>query len=165
VDAIHSQKARTQDWSKDDYYEFIRILLREFEKGPARNIAVCLTKSDQDSMHGRSWDIFERRYDKRIRSLLEMYRIDPAQPENNIRKHNIEVFITSSAGYLYNLTTLKYEKNFINGVLLNPDDWNPYNATSPFFWIFEQIEKGRGQKGIFTSSPQDPTPYPIIVNT
>jgi len=139
------------NWSRLDYQNFIRRFFAALDRVPGRNLAVCLTKSDQLNDRGEPWAILQRRYGSIMRREFEV----------RSQRHNIAVFVTSAAGFLKQ--DGKLMPNFQNGALRDPNRWNPVNAAAPFFWIFEQIERARLPKKpvFFGSDPRELyMPYP-----
>ncbi len=139
------------NWTRREYQHFIRSLFVALDRTPGRNLAVCMTKSDQLNDRGDPWPILQRRYGSILRRELEV----------RSQRHNIQVFITSAAGYIKQ--DGKLMPNFQNGALRDPNRWNPVNTAAPFFWIFEQIERARLPKKprMFGSDPQEMyMPYP-----
>lgn len=150
VDAQFSG-SRWISWSRTEYLKFMQLFLSSLRKSPRCNLAVCMTKSDQLSYRGDPMDVLQRRYGDALRRLLEVHR----------QNHNIEVFISSAAGYLKQ--DGRSMANFQNGGIRDPKRWNPVNTAAPFFWVFEQIERDRLQKGfaLFRSGNQKSyIPYP-----
>jgi hypothetical protein len=123
------------NWSMDTYYQFILMLLNHIGNGQRRNIAVCMTKVDQLGYLDTPWDMLQLRHGPILVDLLRQRK----------QFHNIEVFATSSAGYIQKDGS--WVPNFDNGGLLKPDLWKPVNTAQPFYWIFEQIELERVRKG------------------
>ena len=115
-----------------------------------RNLAVCLTKSDQLNDRGDPWPILQRRYGSLVRREFEV----------RSQRHNIQIFVTSAAGFIKQ--DGRVMPNSQNGALRDPARWNPVNTAAPFFWLFEQIERARlPKKSMFGSDPQDIyMPYP-----
>lgn len=114
--------------------ELVISMQRLLEKIGTRkrcNLAVCLTRADQLDITGSPWSLLEYRHGRPFRQLLESYQ----------KIHNIEVFITSAAGYLREKG--RSLPNFMGGSLLDPERWQPFNTAAPFFWIFEQVERAR----------------------
>lgn len=134
ADPLHSDDAQRQDWSRDEYYKFMQLLLDCFKNGQRRNLAVCMTKSDLLNLRGDALSIFEKRYGLNMVRLLERYA----------NQHNIEVFTTSAVGYIKKGD--RVVPNFENGLIGDEKLWRPVNTASPFFWIFEQIERERLSK-------------------
>ncbi len=143
VDGIKTSVS-SSTWRVRDYVQFMRLLLAAIGRNKRRNLAVCMTKSDQTmNLKGNPWDILQHRYSLELRNHLEINR----------QWHNIEVFNTSAAGFIKR--NGRPDANFINGKLLNPDRWRPVNTAAPFFWIFEQIERaGLPSKSMFGRDPQ-----------
>lgn len=135
TDAHFSGSPRWINWSRTEYLNFMQLFLSSLGKSPRRNLAVCMTKSDQLNYRGDPMEILQRRYGDALRRLLEVHR----------HNHNIEVFISSAAGYLKQDGRLM--PNFQNGSIRDLTRWNPVNTAAPFFWVFEQIERERLQKG------------------
>jgi hypothetical protein len=78
-------------WSRETYLNFIQRLFACLVSGPPRNVAVCMTKVDQlGYKSSNSWDMLEYRHGSSLRRLLERHA----------DYHNIEVFATTSAGYI-----------------------------------------------------------------
>lgn len=145
-----SSNAANLPWSRVEYQNFIKRLFAALDKTPGRNLAVCLTKSDQFNDSGDPWLILQRRFGMMMRRELEVRR----------QRHNISVFLTSAAGYLK--LGDKVMANFQNGTVRDPKRWQPVNTAAPFFWIFEQIERARlPQKAFLGKDPQKTyLPYP-----
>jgi hypothetical protein len=136
--------AQATAWRVRDYVQFMRLLLAAIGRNTRRNLAVCMTKSDQTmNLKGNPWDILQHRYSLELRNHLEINR----------QWHNIEVFNTSAAGFIKR--NGRPDANFSNGKLLDPERWRPVNTATPFFWIFEQIERASlPPKSIFGKDPQ-----------
>lgn len=134
--SLHSTDALNGNWSKNTYYKFMQLLLNVLSKGPRRNLAVCMTKSDLLNFRGDPWEMLERRHGV---SLLNLLRL-------NQQKHNIEVFATSAAGYVKQGD--REMPNISQNGIRDEQHWNPVNTAAPFFWIFEQIERERLQIGL-----------------
>jgi hypothetical protein len=129
---IDSDVIHHNNWTKDEYLEFTESLFQQLGGKNTRNIAICLTKSDQDPNGSYdAWQLLERRYGEAYVKMLD----------NERKNHNIEVFITTAAGYVEKKG--KITANFENGKIMKKDDWTPENTSLPFFWIFEAIERKR----------------------
>lgn len=123
-------------WSKRNYLNFMQMLLTRLEGGAKRNLAICMTKVDQLGYAGNPWDMLEYRHGTALANLLNSYAT----------KHNIDVFATTSAGYIWQNN--KYIPNIGAGSLRDREKWRPVNTAQPFFWIFEQIERERLGHGL-----------------
>jgi len=146
-------QTRQADWSRSEYLKFMQLLFASLGPTPRRNLAVCLTKSDQVNYRGEPMQILQRRYGDALLRLLEVHR----------QYHKIEVFVTSAAGYIRQEGRLMPNFQSQNGLLHDERRWAPVNTAAPFFWIFEQIERERLQKGfvLFRGSNQkNYIPYP-----
>lgn len=157
--------AARKDWKASDYERYIILLLEELRKNPTpfrRNVAVCMTKSDQmGALKRRPEELFFNIFGK-LRNPFTAFS----------KEHNIKIFKTSSAGYFRRLNEygLPIEVPNIdnNGTLLNRELWSPSGVAAPFFWIFQTIERehfqenrNRGLRDFFVSSPDYP-PYPYV---
>jgi hypothetical protein len=118
-------------WSRDTYYRNIAMSLNHIGNSQRRNIAVCLTMVDQLGYRGTPWEMLRLRYGAGLKDLLEQRK----------QFHNIEVFATSSAGFI--LQDGERVPNMASGTLSDPDRWRPVNPSAPFFWIFQQNELAR----------------------
>ena len=132
-------------WGKAEYLQFVRLLFSSLKRVPGRrNIAVCMTKADQETRKGDAWDILRSRYGSLFCRELEVHGL----------QHNIQVFYTSAAGYLRQGG--RDLPNFQGGTLRDTVRWRPVNTAAPFFWIFEQIERASlPKKSIFGMDPQE----------
>lgn len=145
-----SSEATSGDWTTSNYERFVTNLFDHISRYPLdsggnnrRNIAICLTKADQDRFSGTGEQAFARRYGQGIAKILSI----------NARDHNIAFFKTSAAGMLRLENT--EEPNIINGALRNPDQWRPYGTVDPFFWIFETVERSviSSRRSFWNSDP------------
>lgn len=157
--------AARKDWTASDYERYITLLLEELRKNPTtfrRNVAVCLTKSDQIGALKRKPEEIFFNYFGKLRNPFAAFS----------QMHNIKIFQTSSAGYFKRLNEygLPIEVPNIdnNGRLMNRDLWSPSGVAAPFFWIFQTIEReyfqenrNRGLRGLFNAGPDYP-PYPYV---
>ena len=123
--------------SQDELVISMQGLLQKLGTQRRCNLAFCLTKADQLKKTGSPWDLLEYRHGRKLRNLLELYR----------KFHNIQVFVTSAAGYLQ--VDGRVVPNIAGGELIDPNCWQPVNTAAPFFWIFEQLEHARLQKNFF----------------
>lgn len=135
------------NWSRKTYLTFMQMLLERFEDGKRRNLAVCMSKADQLNYAGKPWLMLEYRYGRSMVNLLQRYQ----------QSHNIQVFATTSAGYIHQNN--KWVPNIAGGSLIDPERWKPVNTAQPFFWIFETIEKERLKQGFFLFRTQDQKIY------
>jgi MinD-like ATPase involved in chromosome partitioning or flagellar assembly len=144
-------------WSRYTYQKMVSNLFRILsgQDSSNRHVAICLTKMDQIPL--------ARSPLENLRALfgVEMYRII----QEYKKAFDIEVFSTSSAGYLIR-TEGGYIPNFSGGSLIDPNRWRPVNVASPFFWIFEKIERESIRQNtnwlrrIFGPNINDYIPYP-----
>jgi len=127
------------------YAEKIRNLFEtmNLSSGSQRFIAVCITKIDQLGARQRDpWEIINIYFGNDLYKILNQYR--------SFTNLSIQTFSTSAFGFL---PTVKREPNYdpSTGTLRSPDLWEPYNVASPFFWIFENIERRRIMKFAYDS--------------
>lgn len=155
---VHSAEAQSRSWSRAEYLKFMQLLLSILARTDGRNLAVCMSKSDKLNYRGDPWQVLSRRYGAEMARLLQI----------NQQKHQIEVFLTSAAGFARFGGRIMPNINGDSKVLIDEKRWNPVNTAAPFFWIFEKIERERLGKGfvLFRGSNQKnyipyPTPRPF----
>jgi hypothetical protein len=137
-EGLYSEDAMSGEWTVDQYLEFIDRLFQILPRNVSRNIAICITKSDQGYYVGNPWTVLAQVYGPGLISLLK----------KSMHQHSIKVFLTSAAGYIANRNNKgKEAPNFLEGKLISAEKWNPVNAALPFFWIFQQIEMDRLRSG------------------
>ena len=131
-----SSEAISGDWTIGNYEKFLKTLFAQIanyrlegEANNKRNIAICLTKVDEDRYGGKAEHAFLMRYGQGLARYLEIQK----------QHHNIAVFKTSAAGMLRLENT--QVSNIQNGALRDPGRWQPYGTVDPFFWIFEMNER------------------------
>ena len=132
-----SNEAISGDWTIGNYDRFLKTLFSQIANyrlegigNNRRNIAICLTKVDEDRYGGTAEQAFSRRYGPGLARYLDIQK----------QHHDIAFFKTSAAGLL-RLVDSKYVSNIQNGALRDPGRWKPYGTVDPFFWIFEKNER------------------------
>lgn len=117
------------------------------------NVAVCLCKSDLIKIHLPTDEIIKVIFGSDVLRILNMPIL------------NVKFFKVSSVGTI--MMGGKKTPNISEDMISLRDDqaWNPVNVVSPFFWIFEIIEKERIEetsKGIFFARDRKKMyiPYP-----
>lgn len=94
--------------------------------------AFCLTKMDLYPQLIRSDPLYvlEQLFGSEMLRLIN----------SRMAQNEIRVFITSAVGFY---SEHKSNYNYESGNLASAEQWEPYNVESPFFWIFENIERQR----------------------
>lgn len=109
------------------YAEHIQELCRLLSTGgEQKNVAVCVSKVDLSSLKSNVIRTLFPRTDE----VLQQYS----------KRLRINYFNISSFGYIRHRGKFLANFNPDTGSVLDPQSWKPYNVSSPFFWIFEQIE-------------------------
>ncbi|NOT03000.1 MAG: hypothetical protein HOP27_00210 [Anaerolineales bacterium] len=114
--------------------KFIRFLA-ESKPRETRWLAVCFVKVDLLSINRDPWQLINAHFGSNMTDLLTDCR--------NRLGWNVESFSVSSVGFVHK--NGKRKSNFDLGKLeiLDSENWAPYNVESPFFWMFNEIEKLR----------------------
>ncbi len=121
---------------KAEYLDYLRQLISILSqnKSEHRYIAICLSKMDLLEL---------RWHDPKI--IVELCFGESFLNDINWQKsHNITVkyFSTSAYGFFWDSNYNEYPNFDIStGKPKFKDEWRPWNVTSPFFWMFNQIEK------------------------
>lgn len=124
------QQSNASIWTKTTYLVYLRRLFNSLDRERGKkNIAVCLTKWDLQPYIGDPWSVLQRRFDNSIVNFLRQKQ----------QIHNIEVFVTSAVGFRREGNS--FVANYQGGTIPETNRWNPINCASPFYWIFEQIER------------------------
>ncbi len=126
------------EFTQNQYAGLVRDLFDVLLYSPNvenRRVAVCFTKIDLLNVRKRPpGQLIEAYFGRHMVELLNNYK------EQN--QWEIEAFCVSAAGYLPGRDNApNYDVRTLN--LRNPDQWEPYNVQSPFFWLFEDIERRR----------------------
>jgi hypothetical protein len=116
-------------WGIQDYFRFIQNFFALIDH-TNKNVALCMTKADQQAYGGDPWQILERRYGLSLSRFIEMQQ----------QFHRIDVFYTSAAGFMKNPGGMQPNINPQTGEILNEERWVPIKTALPFFWFFEIIE-------------------------
>ena len=130
----HIPKSK-QAISKIEYLNYIQKLIQiASEKSYPLNIAICLNKMDLSSLR---WED--------PRTLIEIYLginfLDTIMyhARGNI---NISFFVTSAMGYFYDKEGIEHPNYDANkSGPLHENEWQPWNVSAPFFWMFNEIER------------------------
>jgi len=122
-------------YTQAQYTQMMSNLLQLLSSAPQpnRHVAVCITKVDQLGVQGRSpWQVVEVFFGPEMATLLRSYEAKMA----------IETFTVSAAGYL---DDTRQQPNFDPGTrsLLSPERWQPFAVETPFFWLFNNLERER----------------------
>lgn len=145
------QSVTQGNWRSVDYVNFIKQLLAVLGRTSRKNLAVCMTKSDQlPGLKGDPWSVLWKRYNLDLHREFTVLR----------QWHNVQVFNTSAAGYIR--VGGVPSPNMDRGNIRDMNRWHPVNTTAPFFWIFEQIERANlPLKPTFGTDPRTLyIPYP-----
>ena len=119
----------------EQYLESLQSLLRIHPShSEILRLAICISKSD--ALHARLPTnlIIEKYFGDKLFRLLRAYH----QINYSFFKVSAVGMITTISGKsVSNIANLK-ENSY---ELRDPEKWNPINVVSPFFWIFENIER------------------------
>jgi hypothetical protein len=150
---------RGHNYSQEQYKNDIKALLDRLRKRHTY-IAVCVTKIDSLGVYRDPESLIEAYFGAEMFRLLESYR--------NARQHiTMEYFSVSAMGYL---DPNRQVPNFdpMKGELQDANRWEPYRVESPFFWLFNEMEKERlrntsGFLGLFFRGDRlaGHLPYPV----
>lgn len=109
----------------------LRISLPNFE---TLRLAICISKSD--ALHTRlPADLIIENYFEN--KLFDLLRADNRVNYSFFKVSSVGMITTISGKSVSNISNLK--ENYYE--LKDPEKWNPINVVSPFFWIFENIER------------------------
>jgi GTPase SAR1 family protein len=128
----------TPSASRIQYLEQVEKLIRFLEKSQpnqSRSLAVCFTKVDLMSLYREPWDLISASFGADMVNFLR-----GCQSKQGWK---VESFAVSAVGFLHQ--NGKRSPNFdrATSALLDVENWLPYNVESPFFWMFNEIEKSR----------------------
>lgn len=126
-----------QQYKKYEYEQFIRGLVnRILERNNTGRLAICLSKADLVRLYLPVEKIIEALYGEGFARAL-------TNPKLTVR-----FFRVSSVGTV-RLSDGRRVTNISDGlnVLKVPEKWDPVNVVSPFFWLFEEIERARIKSG------------------
>jgi|ADurb_H2B_01_Slu_FD_contig_41_975900_length_2471_multi_4_in_0_out_0_3 hypothetical protein len=147
-------------------FKKIMQLIDRLSVEPRRNIAICLTKIDlivdeNEFTQQDRWNVLSEQYGNDARNYLESMKK---------KFSNMEVFITTSAGYVNSNGVRDKNINQDATGLKDPAQWKPLNTVAPFFWIFEKIEDERYKsislfRKIIFSEESKPVPYLRYIKT
>ena len=146
----------TENYSKSEYGQWIERLVEIIlEKKKSINIALCLSKADLVQLHLPTEEIIKVVFGTEVLGALENSQVES------------KLFKVSSVGTVRNEKTGKKESNLEEGMevathkIKNPSEWNPLNVASPFFWLFEKVERQRiRQNDIFGEREKHYISYP-----
>lgn len=128
----------TTSLTKQEYVasveKFIRFLA-ETKPQDIRWLAVCFVKVDLLSINRDPWQLIKAHFGSNMTDLLT-----DCQSRLGWK---VESFSVSSVGFVHK--DGKRKSNFDIGKLeiLDVENWAPHNVESPFFWMFNEIEKLR----------------------
>lgn len=115
------------------YADHIQELCRLLSTGKRQKyVAVCASKVDLSSLKDGPMAVIRTLF-PRTGEVLKQY--------NASKRLLISYFNISSFGYFRSRGKFSANFNPNTGAILDPESWQPHNVSSPFFWIFEQIEK------------------------
>ncbi len=155
----HLPKSR-QAISKIEYLNYIQRLIQiASERAYPLNMAICLNKMD---LSGLRWED--------PKTIIEIYlginflETIMYHSRGNI---NISFFVTSAMGYYYDKEGFEHPNysNNKNGPL-HEEEWQPWNVSAPFFWMFDQIERQQRMKqpnkfgSVFRQAEEEIPSYP-----
>jgi hypothetical protein len=127
-------------------YNLINLLLAQEGQ---RRIAVCLSKADLLNLILPEQELIKACFGP---DLLRLF---------NNQRLQVKFFRVSSVGFLKKSTGKKVPNITNEGNIGNPDQWEPFNVVSPFFWLFESIERQRLKQGdVFGDREKKYIPYP-----
>lgn len=129
------QEALSEDIIMKYLYKLREISTRNRKKDRKRYIAICLSKCDLVELKKEPWDTLYVVFGERIFEMVQEIKKIP-----NIE---LDVFLVSSAGFAIQKGEVLSNLVPQTGEILYPDRWQPYNVESPFFWLFENIERQR----------------------
>ena len=135
---------------KHEYAQYMHNLINTLQKkGGTRRLAVCLSKADLLKV---------------LLPIQELVKaVFGADVMAQFRNPNLQVeyFRVSAVGYLKQPNGREVPNLDTSGNIREKDAWDPFNVVSPFFWIFESIERERVQKGDFLGDRgRSYIPYP-----
>ena len=140
----------TSPWTSENYSKFLHRFFHLIEGRPPKNIAICLTKMDQESTARTAEETLKIRYGDLILQRIKNYQQQ--------RHHNIQFFPTSAAGFVREHGQLV--ANIQGNILKEEKKWRPIKTAWPFFWIFDQIEYKQEEKNRMFFRPQNFDHYP-----
>ncbi|HNB93320.1 MAG TPA: hypothetical protein PKV31_10430, partial [Saprospiraceae bacterium] len=126
---------RKNTFTREEYTQIIHYLLMTLSKNSPqkRYLAMCITKMDKMRIQGSPWTLLKRLFGQEMFIVLENYK----------KLFDIEVFVTSAAGFVKDKKDNMGVKvsNEVDGDIKDISQWQPVNTAAPFFWIFENREK------------------------
>jgi hypothetical protein len=136
-DAIVASTSSAEKISQEDYTALITQVLELATKQGNRKlkVAVCLSKSDSLRLELPPRDLVEVFFGK---ELIEEF------DKRKKRGVDVRYFRFSAVGSYFDEQGIKRPNLAEDGQgIANENAWNPVHAASPFFWMFEAIEKER----------------------
>lgn len=143
--------------TKSDYERWVGSLIDGLlSKSPNKNlrVAVCVSKSDLVQIQLPTEEIVKVIFGEGIFRALNFPHVEK------------RFFKLSSVGYFKKAGGSKRLPNITpddlaDAKLLDEDNWNPINVVTPFFWLFEAIERERIRQGdIFGDRERHYIQYP-----
>ncbi|NOT02999.1 MAG: ATP-binding protein [Anaerolineales bacterium] len=138
-------------YEKHEYTELLLNLVNALAaQGVERHLAVCLSKSDLLNLILPVEEI-----------VKACFGVDTLKVLQDPRIHT-RFFRVSSVGFLRQPHGKKSPNITIEGKISNEEVWEPFNVVSPFFWLFEAIERARigGGNTLFSDRGKIYLPYP-----
>jgi len=133
---VFTQKV-TEKRSRGEYEELITQVLAISVKNKKKlRVAVCLSKSDSLQLELTPKDLVEVIFGRQL--------IDHLNGLEKLEKIVTQYFRFSAVGSYFDEMGIKRPNLTDDGDgIRNGNAWNPVHAASPFFWIFEAIERAR----------------------
>ncbi|MFT3892775.1 MAG: hypothetical protein QM730_14180 [Anaerolineales bacterium] len=147
---VSSPVAVDTEYDRHEYaqiiYNLVNLLLSQAGQ---RRIAVCLSKADLLNLILPEQELIKACFGP---DMLRLF--------NNPRLQ-VKFFRVSSVGFVKKTGGRKSPNITSEGNIENPGSWEPFNVVSPFFWLFESIERQRLKTGdLFGEREKKYIPYP-----